>query len=168
MAQGQLMRLEVNNTTVSGPQGQLMRLAVSQAGGDQGQLHRLALVLEPTVGDQGKLHRLAVRVPVSANAGPDQAGVEPYTAVSLQGSDSGGVTTTRVWVQVSGPAVVLTQAGTAASFVAPGVAVPTDLVFGYTAGDSTQDTVKVTVLAATEQAIKGGQAVPIQFLSVKF
>ncbi|MFM9976657.1 MAG: alkaline phosphatase PhoX [Sphingomonadaceae bacterium] len=71
--------------------------------------------------------------------------------VSLVGTVTGGTPTSQNWVQTSGPAVTLTNAGTAnASFVAPGVAASTPLVFAFSAGvaggggSSAQATVTVT------------------------
>lgn len=166
--QGQLLRLELNNTTVGGSQGQLLRLeaATAIAGGTQGQLLRLEASSSASAGAQGQLIRLEVRNPAVANAGPDQASIEPFSTVQLVGTDTAGSLDPRVWTQLSGPAVVLTQSGKTASFTAPGVVDITDLVFGYTAGDSAQDTVKITVMEATEQAVIGGRRVALQQLAV--
>lgn len=90
----------------------------------------------------------------AASAGSDQA-VNRNTAVTLDASassDSDGQVTAFAWTQVSGPRVVLSDAGAAtAGFTAPSVTAATDLVFRLQVGDghltSTTDDVKVTVRA---------------------
>ncbi len=80
--------------------------------------------------------------------------------VGLAGATSGGTPVSFNWTQVSGPTVALVGADTATpSFVAPGVSIPTPLVFQFSAGvvgggTSTQSTVTLT------PAVLGFTAVP--------
>ncbi|MBC7159552.1 MAG: DUF839 domain-containing protein, partial [Porphyrobacter sp.] len=73
--------------------------------------------------------------------------------VTLTGTVSSTSTTTATWRQVSGPPVTLAADGNNATFVAPGVAAPTDLVFAFDVvegdGDTASATTTVTVTPAT-------------------
>ncbi|MCF6323391.1 MAG: PKD domain-containing protein [Gammaproteobacteria bacterium] len=95
----------------------------------------------------------------SANAGTDQSVNEAET-VSLDGNasaDPDGTITNYSWTQISGAAVVLTEADTAtASFVAPPVVVDTIFIFQLTVTDdhgaTADDSVSITILnIATNQ-----------------
>jgi len=168
--QGALYRVELNNTSVTGPKGQLFRAEVDStvAAGPSGLFYRASLVVQAVSGPQGIVYRVELRTPASADAGDDQTNIEPFTTVTLVGSDTASVDDNRVWTQISGPAVTdLTPAGRLATFTAPGSATDQTLVFGYVAGGSPQSTVQVFVLQATEKAVVGGVLVPIKFLSVK-
>lgn len=102
------------------------------------------------------------QVPI-ARAGADKVNIEPWSTVTLDGSaseDFDGTISTYTWTQTAGPAVVLTGAGAVRTFEAPGVTSTTTLTFSLVVNDGTQnspaDTVNVTVLYATEQAVVGG------------
>lgn len=73
--------------------------------------------------------------------------------VTLTGTVSSTSSTTVTWRQVSGPPVTLTADGNNATFLAPGVAAPTDLVFSFDVvegdGDTASATTTVTVNPAT-------------------
>lgn len=92
----------------------------------------------------------------TANAGPDQTSVEPYTTVTLTGagsSDSDGTIASYNWTQVSGTAVTLSGSGSDRTFTAPNNMSAQNLVFGLTVTDnlgstSTQDTVTISVLGS--------------------
>jgi len=86
----------------------------------------------------------------------DSATARAGQTVTLQGSASGGTAGATAWRQNSGPAVTLTGSGDSVSFLAPGVAEDTELVFTYgaaanglTATDSTTITVTPAQLAFT-------------------
>lgn len=111
-------------------------------------------------------------IPPTSSAGTDQAGIEPFTTVTLTGSDgdTDGTVVTRVWRQVSGTSVTLTGSGTTRTYSAPGTISGASLVFGYkvtdNAGlDSSESTVTHTIQAATERAVMGGVEVPVATLS---
>ncbi|GEM_PF-3877160 len=106
--------------------------------------------------------------PPTANAGADVINIEPYSLVSLSGSDADadGTITSRSWVQVSGTTVALTGSGTNRTYIAPGTISGTTLIFGYQVTDnggatSTQDTVSHTILPVTERAVIAGVEVPV-------
>jgi|ERR1044072_1378665 hypothetical protein len=101
----------------------------------------------------------ASNVAPTANAGADQTGIEPYTTVTLNGSgssDSDGTIASYAWTQTAGsPTVTLSGTGANRTFTAPNVVGGTTLTFGLTVTDnggatSTQDTMTVTVLGASE------------------
>jgi len=94
-------------------------------------------------------------LPPVANAGDDQAGIEAGSLVTLAGTDSDpdGTVVTRVWRQVSGPAVELTGSGSSRTYTAPTSEDGATLVFGYQVFDdfglaSAEDTVTHTVAAS--------------------
>jgi hypothetical protein len=108
--------------------------------------------------------------PPFASAGSDQTSIEPWSTVTMIGtdSDSDGAVASRTWRQVSGTAVTLTGSGNTASYTAPAAIISADLVFGYQVLDdlgatSAENTVTHTILPATERAVIGGVEVPIQF-----
>lgn len=102
-----------------------------------------------------------------ANAGADQIDVEPYTTVTLVGTDTDveNNVTTRVWTP---PAGVTLDAGSGATRTArmPGTIAGADYVFTYTATDATglsgSDTVTVSVLPVTERVARGGAWIPVE------
>lgn len=109
----------------------------------------------------------------TANAGPDQADIEPYTTVSLSGtdSDSDGTVVTRTWRQISGTSVSLSGSGASRTYTAPGTIAGDTLVFGYKVTDndgtdSLEDTVSHTILPVTERAAIGGSEVPVHTQTV--
>lgn len=130
-----------------------------------GRIYRDAVTIS---GPKGRIYRDAVSIStlLTADAGPDQLLVEPYSTVTLTAAASSGSPTVYNWAQLSGPTVTLAGAGATRTFIAPpswdGVA----LTFGLTVGDgiatSTQDVVAVTVLPHTVWAYRGGQLVPMQ------
>ncbi len=111
--------------------------------------------------------------PPTASAGFSQTNIEPYTVISLSGtdSDSDGTVVARQWRQVSGaPSVTIANATSAnASYTAPGTIAGTSLVFGYTVTDndnldSTEATTTHTILPVTERAAVGGAEVPARIM----
>lgn len=107
----------------------------------------------------------------TANAGSAQSNLEPYTTVSLAGtdSDSDGTVVSRQWRQISGtPSVTLTNAGSAtATYTAPGTIAGTTLTFGYkvtdnSGGESVESTVTNDILPVTERAVVSGAEVPVK------
>ena len=94
----------------------------------------------------------------SANAGPDQANVEPYTTVTLDSSgssDSDGSIASRAWTQTAGTTVTLSSSSaTSPTFTAPLAATDATLTFQVTVtdndGNTNADTVNIEVLRATE------------------
>jgi len=96
--------------------------------------------------------------PPVANAGADQASVEPWATVTLDGSastDPDGTVTAWAWRQISGTTVTLTGTGATRTFQAPASMAGDYLVFGLTVTDdlavtSAEDTTIVQVLPATE------------------
>lgn len=112
---------------------------------------------------------IAVGTP-TADAGPDQTGVEPWSTITLPGADTdtGGTISTRAWAQTAGASVgALSGAATAtATCTAPGTLAGSTLTFSYTVtdtgGPTASDTVNVTVLPVTERAVLGGVETPMQ------
>lgn len=104
-----------------------------------------------------------------ANAGADQANIEPYTTVTLTGTDSDtdGTVVGRDWVQVGGtPNATLVGSGASRTFKAPGTIAGTTLTFQYRATDNQglvgTDTMTVQILPVTERAVINGQVVPME------
>lgn len=83
----------------------------------------------------------------------DNATTSAGRTVTLTGTVSSTSSTTVTWRQVSGPPVTLAADGNNATFLAPGVAAPTDLVFSFDVvegdGDTASATTTVTVNPAT-------------------
>lgn len=114
---------------------------------------------------------VATNQPPTANAGSAQSNIEPYTTVTLSGTDNDpdGTVVSRQWRQISGtPTVTLSNATTAtATYTAPGTIAGTTLTFGYQVTDnggtqSTESTVTNTILGVTERAVVGGVEVPVR------
>lgn len=111
-------------------------------------------------------------VPVVADAGPDQAQIEPFATIQLNGSGSTGTGLTYSWRRVSGPNTFGFSSLTAMS---PTVTVRGDindsvLVLGLIVTDShgvasTEATVSIGILAATEFYLPLGSSTwtPMQF-----
>ena len=92
-----------------------------------------------------------------ANAGPDQTGVEPWSDISLVGTDvqETNPITSRTWTRVSGPTVTLalSNGGSTVSFIAAPALTTTTLTLRYSVSASdgtTNDDVILTILPATE------------------
>jgi len=104
----------------------------------------------------------------TANAGPDQSGVEPFATVTLNGSGSSdpdvGDTITYAWTQTAGTAVSLSSSTVAQpTFTAPATLSGGTLTFSLVVTDnhgsaSAADTINVTVLPHTIWHIGAGGA----------
>lgn len=106
---------------------------------------------------------------VTCNAGADQSNIEPWTTVTLSGtdSDSGGTIVTRAWTQTAGTTATLTNANTAtATYTCPGTLAGETATFVYTVTDdgaqTASSTTHVSSLPVTERAVLGGVEVPMQ------
>lgn len=107
----------------------------------------------------------------TANAGPDQQSVEPFTTVTLDGAGSqaasGSSITGYAWTQTGGTTVALSSTTTAQpTFTAPASIAGTTLTFSLvvtaTGGvTSTADTVFVTVLPQTVFRLEVGTPTPL-------
>jgi len=111
-----------------------------------------------------------------ASAGSPKVDIEPYSVVTLSGtdSDSDGTVVSRAWRQISGaPSVTLQNANAAnASYTAPGTLAGTTLTFGYKVtdnlgGQSPESTTTNQINYATERAVISGIEVPVKTLVVE-
>ena len=132
------------------------------------------IVVRNTFGEIGPV--AGSNVAPTANAGPDQTNIEPYTTVTLAGSvaDSDG-TATGVWSKVSGPTPIGNLSSTTS--MSPtykckpsAITAQTD-VWRLTPTDNlglvgTPDDVSITMLPVTERGIVGGVEVPQESRSV--
>lgn len=129
----------------------------------------------------GSSSQIGVYVPPSnavpvANAGLDQADIEPWTTVTLDGSgstDSDGTITSYAWTQDAGTTVTLSSASVVSpTFTAPASIAGETLTFRLVATDnqgssSAPDTVDITILPVTERAVVGGQEVTMKLEAVE-
>lgn len=122
------------------------------------------------------LPALVTNVSPTANAGANQVNIEPYTPVTLVGTDSDtdGSVVTRAWTQtpVGGvPTVTLSGTGASRTFEAPGTLGGVGIDFVYTVTDNggatASDNMVVSVLAVTDRAVIGGAEVPMKIMTVK-
>ncbi len=114
--------------------------------------------------------------PPAADAGPDQAAIEPWATVTLDGSGSTAVSpatiTTYAWTQTAGTAVSLSSAvAVQPTFTAPAAITGSTLTFSLIVTDSNgassaPDTVNVIVLGVAERAVVGGVEVPLHVQSL--
>ncbi len=111
-------------------------------------------------------------VPPSADAGSDQSDIEPFSTVTLSGSasDTDGTIASAAWTQTAGTPVTLSNpTGLTTTFEAPGTINGETLTFQLSAtddqGDTSTDTVHVTVLVATEFTYINGVLVATQLLT---
>lgn len=127
-----------------------------------------------TAGQMFLLNPLVTNVGPTANAGPDQSNVEPYSIVTLDGSgstDPDGTISTYAWSQTSGTSVTLSSASAQKpTFTAPATMDGTTLVFSLVVTDnngatSTADTVSIQVLPHNEWYRSGGAWVAVQGLA---
>lgn len=110
--------------------------------------------------------------PPTADAGPDQSDVVPYSAITLDGtasSDAGGSIVSYAWVQTAGATATLTGAATASpTFLAPGTVAGSTLTFRLTVTDNSgitaTDTVNVVVLPHTLFRLGSGGPEPVRFV----
>ncbi|MFC0626174.1 PKD domain-containing protein [Kribbella deserti] len=122
----------------------------NQPGQVSGQINFTAY--DGTPADAPKLHvEYTTAFAGVADAGPDQADVEPFTTVTLNGTGSTGSPSVYEWTQTAGPAVALSSSSAASpTFPAPadldGAAVTFSLRVGDGVTMSAPDTVQVTVL----------------------
>lgn len=108
--------------------------------------------------------------PTCSAAASPSASVEPWSTVTLTGTDadSDGTIATRAWTQTGGASAgTIAGASTAtATVTAPGTLAGDTLTFTYTVTDNggltASDTTTVALLAATERAVVGGAEVPMQ------
>lgn len=148
--------------------GHLARIEATTLDPAKGLLARIELGV-PTPW-MGHLSRVEITAPVAlvANAGADAEQLEPYFSHPLTGTHTGGTATSRIWRQVSGPPVTITNPSQAtATFKAPGTIAGVDCVFGYTAtgsngAPSVESTTKMNILPVTERAVIGGVEVPME------
>lgn len=110
--------------------------------------------------------------PPTADAGPDQLDVEPWTVVTLDGSasfDDVGVTS-YTWTQTAGTAVTLSGSGATRTFTVPGSLSGETFVFQLEVADADggtdTDSVTVTSLPASERIMIGGSWVPARIRPV--
>lgn len=108
--------------------------------------------------------------PPTANAGPDQSGIEPLRTVTLDGSgsaDSDGTVASYLWTQTSGPTVTLSSTtAQKPTFPAPLASSDTTYIFSLVVTDnlgsnSSADSVSITVLKSLEYLNVGGSLVPM-------
>lgn len=101
----------------------------------------------------------------TADAGPDQTGLEPFATCTLTSAAStggGGTIASYLWRQISGPAITLSSTTAAnPTFMHRGDASATPIVLGLKVTNSlgtqsTEDTVSITYLPATELVAIGG------------
>ena len=103
----------------------------------------------------------------TCNAGTDQTNIEPYSTVTLSGtdSDSDGTISTRAWSGTGFTFLTGQSAATATAKVRGSIAGET-LVATYTVTDNgglqASDTVNITVLPVTERAPIGGVMQPVE------
>lgn len=112
----------------------------------------------------------------TANAGPDQSTVEPWSTVTLDGSgsaDSDGTIASYAWTQTGGTTVTLSSTtAQKPTFPAPASLTNQSLTFSLVVTDnlgatSTADTVVITVLAADDGWINpSGVWHPLQYVQL--
>lgn len=100
----------------------------------------------------------ATNIAPTANAGPDQSSIEPFSIVTLDGSasnDPDGTIATYAWSQTAGPTVTLSSTSVVnPTFTAPATLAGTTLTFSLVVTDnsgasSTADTVNIAVVPHT-------------------
>lgn len=125
------------------------------------------VVLEPGAG---------LNPPPTVNAGADQVGIEPWSTVTVGGTDTaqGAATVaSTLWQQISGADVTGSLSSTSTSsvtFTAPPTIPGATLVLQKTVTDSTgvsnSDQVQVVVLPVTERVVIGGVETPMRVFRV--
>lgn len=153
MAQnGRHARVELTTTGSPGNHGRHSRVElVAYRVPQNGRHSRVELFTLP---QNARHSRVELKSASPVSAGTDLVGVEPGSLVPLLGT-GGDVGGTPVWSQVSGPMVVFTQTGAAASFRAPPTLTGTNVVFRFSVNGAMDD-VSITVLAATHRVLWGG------------
>lgn len=112
------------------------------------------------------IRQRATGVPLGADAGVDQA-VEPYTTVTLDGSESTGAITAYAWTQTAGTVVTLSSASAQQpTFEAPASLDGETLTFELTVTDgsstSSASVTDVDVLPAVSRRAKSGAWHPLR------
>lgn len=107
----------------------------------------------------------------TANAGPDQTNIEPWTTVTLDGTGSiagSGSITGYSWTQTAGTSVSLSSASAPnPTFTAPGTLAGVTLAFSLVVTNSYSQmsspaTVNTTILYVSERAVISGSEVPVR------
>jgi hypothetical protein len=117
-------------------------------------------------GARGEISRLSATTPTLSRAGDNQSNIEPYTTVTLTGSDLEYSDADRLWTQTSGPRVLLVQGGKTATFRSPGSMTGVGLEFSYQVAGNLPATTAVTVQRSTEFKVVGGVLVPCRMMRV--
>jgi hypothetical protein len=112
-----------------------------------------------------------LNAPPTCSAGSNQTTIEPWTTVTLTGTDSSanGSIVSRQWTQTAGtPVTLIGNANASATYIAPPTLMGDTSTFKYTVTDnlnvSMSSTVQNTTLAATERAVIGGVEVPARLI----
>jgi hypothetical protein len=175
MAGGQLLRAELNVTTVADGRlyraeldavasGKLYRAEFDASSATDGLLFRAELdsvqsadgllyraELNSTLTADGRIFRAELSSsPVPVSGGPVSAFIEPWSTVTLQGIGGNPTPTTVLWTQTGGPSVALSGSGDKCTFVAP----PSQatLTFQYSVDGATAEVQRV-VLPPTENDV---------------
>lgn len=116
---------------------------------------------------------IATPATIRANAGPDQAAIEPWSICTLDGNGSSGpnLPLSYAWTQTAGTTADLSDpTAVSPTFDVPGSLAGETLKFQLTAtdalGGTATDTVDITVLPVTDSIVYGGVEVPVHWMTV--